>query len=492
MLSADTNYPLKTEHWRRINMRKVAHLAGAESIHNLYNRHWPRINSIRFRHTLTNYKDGRVESFAPVSEWHYLQHWLSKKFITLDPVLIREIEAILNPTYDLIDELMTRIDSLNLSELPDQDLALIFIDVMDYPLGEIYRLNVVQIEYSLNYALHSILEKYESNPEDRNLLLSKLIAPGELTVAQEEEIEFSKIVRKAEKLGVVDPHDNQDILALFLKHIAVFGPKHCAYGELPPMESDYIKKYQDMLTNSQTLLTAAQANKNLKEQTAYSDSLLSKINDAGLTQLCRLMARIGVFRDKNKAKLGETVVRRLKIMDEIASRTGVSRSDLDWYLISEIVDLLDTGRPLADTIIKSRQRNGVRFERSEDVRSGVKTLETSDDKYGLASKRITGICASSGIIEGRVKIIFDKSDNKKMRNGDIMVAIGTDFDLIEIMNQSAGIITEEGGLLSHASVVSRELKKPCLIGVEGATSLLKDGVRVKLDAVNGYVEIIND
>lgn len=470
-------------------MRKVAHLAGAESIHNLYNRHWPRINSIRFRHTLTNYKDGRVESFAPVSEWQFLQHWLSKKFINLDPVLIREIEAILNPTYDLIDELMARIDGINLSELSDQDLALIFIDVMDYPLGEIYRLNVVQIEYSLNYALHSILEKYESSPEDRNLLLSKLIAPGELTVAQEEEIEFSKIIRKARGIDVASPYDNQDILKLFLKHITVFAPKHCAYGELPPSEEDYLKKYQDMFTSGNSLLTNAQAIKNLAEQRDESVRLLSKINDLGLTQLCRLMARIGVFRDKNKAKLGETVVRRLKIMEEIASRTGVPRNNLDWYLISEIVTLLDTGQGLSNSHLKVRQKDGVSFERSEDVTSGIKAIENNDSKSISNTKHLNGICASSGIIEGTVKVIFDKSDKKKMRTGDIMVAIGTDFDLIEIMNQSAGIITEEGGLLSHASVVSRELNKPCLIGVEGATSILRDGDRVTLDAVNGHVVI---
>lgn len=489
MLSADTDFPHETEHWRRINMRKVAHLAGAESIHNLYNRHWPRINSIRFRHTLTNYKDGRVESFAPVSEWQFLQHWLSKKFLTLDPVLIREIEAILNPTYDLIDELMARIDGIDLSKLSDQDLALLFIDVMDYPLGEIYRLNVVQIEYSLNYALHSILEKYESSPEDRNLLLSKLIAPGELTVAQEEEIEFSKIIRKARRIDVASPYDNKDILKLFLKHIAIFAPKHCAYGELPPSEKDYLKKYQDMLTSGNSLLTNAQAIKNLGEQRDESERLLSKINNPGLTQLCRLMARIGVFRDKNKAKLGETVVRRLKIMDEIALRTSVLRRNLDWYLISEIVTLLDSGQPLANVRLKARQKDGVRFERSEDVTSGVKAIENNARRKRSNTKHLNGICASSGIIEGVVKVIFDKSDKKKMRTGDIMVAIGTDFDLIEIMNQSAGIITEEGGLLSHASVVSRELNKPCLIGVEGATSILRDGDQVTLDAVNGHVVI---
>jgi phosphoenolpyruvate synthase/pyruvate phosphate dikinase len=261
---------------------------------------------------------------------------------------------------------------------------------------------------------------------------------------------------------------------------------------MPPSEEDYLKKYQEMRLSGNSLLSKTQAFKNLAEQREVSERLLTKINDPGLTQLCQLMARIGVFRDKNKAKLGETVVRRLKIMDEIASRTGVPRSNIDWYLISEIVTLLDTGQPLADAHLKERQKNGVRFERSEDVTSGVKSIANSEFRKRSDTIHLNGICASSGIIEGVVKIIFDKSDNKKMRPGDIMVAIGTDFDLIEIMNQSAGIITEEGGLLSHASVVSRELNKPCLIGVEGATNILKDGDRVKLDAVSGYVEIKND
>jgi phosphohistidine swiveling domain-containing protein len=76
-----------------------------------------------------------------------------------------------------------------------------------------------------------------------------------------------------------------------------------------------------------------------------------------------------------------------------------------------------------------------------------------------------------------------------MRPGDIMVAIGTDFDLIEIMNMSGGIITEEGGLLSHASVVSRELNKPCLIGVSNATKEFKDGDFVTLNATDGTITL---
>jgi pyruvate,water dikinase len=104
-------------------------------------------------------------------------------------------------------------------------------------------------------------------------------------------------------------------------------------------------------------------------------------------------------------------------------------------------------------------------------------------------KLIPGICASQGKVSGQAKIITSKDDISKMRPGDIMVAIGTDFDLLEIMHLSAGIITEEGGLLSHASVVSRELGKPCLIGVANATKFLKDGDQITLDATKGTILI---
>ncbi len=111
MLFAYTQLPLDDKTWQRINMRKVSHLIGAEMLHNLYNRHWPRINSLRFRHTVTNFKHGTVEAYAPIDEWKYMQHWLSQRFLALDPILLREIEAIMHPTYEFVDEVIQRVDN---------------------------------------------------------------------------------------------------------------------------------------------------------------------------------------------------------------------------------------------------------------------------------------------------------------------------------------------------------------------------------------------
>jgi phosphohistidine swiveling domain-containing protein len=268
----------------------------------------------------------------------------------------------------------------------------------------------------------------------------------------------------------------------------LFAPKHCAYGENPPKIDDYFKKFKDVVLSSIKPVSSELAKNEVLDQLSESMSILDNINDSKLTILCKLVAQIGVFRDQNKAKLGETVVRRIAILDEISKRACVNRSDLDLYLVSEIVELISTSRSVENSVIDQRRSKGVVFTRNEDVSVGVIKLRNYYEKI-TNLKTIAGTCASPGFLKGKAKIIKSKEDISKINKSDIMVAIGTDFDLLEIMHLSAGIITEEGGLLSHASVVCRELKKPCLIGVKHATDIIKDGQKITLNATEGKIVV---
>ena len=78
--------------------------------------------------------------------------------------------------------------------------------------------------------------------------------------------------------------------------------------------------------------------------------------------------------------------------------------------------------------------------------------------------------------------------NKKMKKGDILIAETTSPDVMVLVNKAAAIVAEQGGLLSHAAVVSREFKIPCVIQAEGATRIFKDGDLVEVDAENGIVK----
>ena len=78
-----------------------------------------------------------------------------------------------------------------------------------------------------------------------------------------------------------------------------------------------------------------------------------------------------------------------------------------------------------------------------------------------------------------------------MKNGDILVSPMTTPNFVPAMKLAAAIVTDEGGVMCHAAIVAREMKKPCIIGTKIATKVLKDGDIVEVDADKGVVKILN-
>ncbi len=101
-----------------------------------------------------------------------------------------------------------------------------------------------------------------------------------------------------------------------------------------------------------------------------------------------------------------------------------------------------------------------------------------------------GYSASKGKVAGIVKVIFGPKDFDKMNTGDILVAPATSVDFVPIMQKASAFVTNEGGITSHASIVSREMGKACIIGTKIATKVLKDGDLVEVDAERGVVTIL--
>jgi len=100
---------------------------------------------------------------------------------------------------------------------------------------------------------------------------------------------------------------------------------------------------------------------------------------------------------------------------------------------------------------------------------------------------LEGYGASPGIATGVVKIIHDVSELWKIEKGDILVTKMTSPDMVVAMEKSAAIITDEGGISCHAAIVSRELGVPCIIATKTATQILKDGMKITVDATHGKI-----
>jgi len=108
------------------------------------------------------------------------------------------------------------------------------------------------------------------------------------------------------------------------------------------------------------------------------------------------------------------------------------------------------------------------------------------------SKLLKGIVACRGRVVGKVQILSKTKEYKfyKFKKGNILVAMTTSPRYLPAIRNAAAIVTDFGGQASHAAIISRELKKPCIVGTKTATKVLKNGQKVQVDANKGIVKII--
>lgn len=102
-------------------------------------------------------------------------------------------------------------------------------------------------------------------------------------------------------------------------------------------------------------------------------------------------------------------------------------------------------------------------------------------------REFSGKTAFKGTARGIVVNLITGKHNRKVDENTILVASNTHPDDIQLIKKCKAIVTDEGGIISHAAIVARELKKPCIIGTKIATRILKDGDLVEVDADNGVV-----
>ena len=110
-----------------------------------------------------------------------------------------------------------------------------------------------------------------------------------------------------------------------------------------------------------------------------------------------------------------------------------------------------------------------------------------DTSADVGDVLVRGLGASPGMASGEVKIILDIDELDKILDGDIMVTTMTTPDMVPAMRRASGIVTDEGGVTCHASIISRELGIPCVVGTGNATTTLKENTGVTLDGKKGLV-----
>ncbi|MFA4936756.1 MAG: PEP-utilizing enzyme [Patescibacteria group bacterium] len=180
---------------------------------------------------------------------------------------------------------------------------------------------------------------------------------------------------------------------------------------------------------------------------------------------------------------------------KVADNLDVSHSDIIYLTFQEIITSAKKGEssiPKSEIIKRQQFFAAFLLQGKYQVLSGNiwKQLLKNYKHSSKQETEFTGTSAYTGKVIGKAKIVMQIRDISKVQAGDILVAPMTFPNFIAAMEKASAFVTDEGGILCHAAIISREMKKPCIIGTKIATQVLKDGDLVEVDANKRIVKIL--
>ncbi|MED1741191.1 phosphoenolpyruvate synthase [Bacillus swezeyi] len=167
------------------------------------------------------------------------------------------------------------------------------------------------------------------------------------------------------------------------------------------------------------------------------------------------------------------------------------KEDIYYLTFEELHEVVRT-KKLDYKIISKRKDEYKFYEKLTPPRVITSDGEIIAGEYkreNLPDEAIAGLPVSSGVIEGRARVIL-KLEEADLEDGDILVTSFTDPSWTPLFVSIKGLVTEVGGLMTHGAVIAREYGLPAVVGVENATQLIKDGQRIRVHGTEGYIEIL--
>ena len=167
------------------------------------------------------------------------------------------------------------------------------------------------------------------------------------------------------------------------------------------------------------------------------------------------------------------------------------KEDIYYLTFEELREVVRTNK-LDYQIISKRKDEYKLYEKLTSPRVITSDGEIIAGEYkreNLPAEAIVGLPVSSGVIEGRARVILSMED-ADLEDGDILVTSFTDPSWTPLFVSIKGLVTEVGGLMTHGAVIAREYGLPAVVGVENATKLIKDGQRIRVHGTEGYIEIL--
>ncbi len=405
--------------------------------------------------------------------------------LSFDPVLAKVVES---PTQlRNLERAITRVRRALVGRLRNVDFSSLTIRELRETLSFYYRSMRNLYRYSgflrcLDHALQQKLEELLAGCTERDELVRLITLGKRPSFSREEYAKTLKLAMKMKEqnLELNDPMVQQAIEELVEQYCWMTG------GQANTREYIYASLSKVLRHDPADLLgeELEQRERDLRRRREIVRQLGPEVR-----RYVRIASRAVWLKEYCKYSKNKTLYFSGHLFDEVAKRVNRDAGFVKDLLPDELYRLLE-GDDVDDLLVEERVKCNVLYAGDRRVGSHIgKAAQAWADinlpKVGDYSSMLHGRVVSRGRVEGRAVIVRGREDFSKVQSGDILVVTNTTPNYIPVIQKSAGIIAEEGGLTSHVAVLSREFGIPCIVGVPNATSLLRGGQMIVLDANTG-------
>ena len=376
-------------------------------------------------------------------------------------------------TTDNLNQLCDKLEKIDFSKQDNENLLSLFNKMYKY-----YREldgNVTAIRNSNRELQAKLMAKFNNAA-----VVSKLLATSKKSLFAKEHEDMLKIAAKKKAA--------ENVNRLLEKHIKKYFYLSCGFfDEESFSRKDFNDRLEDILRRKETL---EKFNHNFKKISREKEKLLNILKpDSATRRIIGFGSECVYLKDFIRGNLSRMHYFNKLLFIAIAKKFGGKWQDIANLTPSEIRELLQGKRKIEkrETMILYSDEKGIKWlagKKAKLLVNDIKKHSTTAD-----ADEIVGTIANNGKVVGQVKIILKASDLGKSKNF-VLVAPMTTPDLMPAIRRAIAVITDEGGITSHAAIISREMGIPCIIGTRIATKVLKDGDLVEVDANKGIIKII--
>ncbi len=402
--------------------------------------------------------------------------------------LIAKWRPIAKEFYDVCAEM----DDTNYSELSDQEFSELYKKfslayIREYALPMIADMMGYFLETEMRKELTLHLKKFKRDT-DFFKIMSVLTNPVAESFLCREKYELCLIARNF--------IDGMDVTAEIKKHQKKWHWIQNNYSRAIILDETYFLDRMGEHAASPRAVEKFISNyfKNLKAAQIQKQKLIDELKfNKRLRLLVTLIEEYTYWQDKRK-EANILAHHYISLFLEDASRRfDVPLKLLEYSTGFELQNLLDGGT-IDSSVLSKRLQLTVAFFgpdkpgvlNFEDAKVFLNEFETFDSRAVFGD--LHGMVANLGRVVGKARIINSPEEFGKMQQDDILITSMTRPEFMPILKKALAIVTDEGGITSHAAIVARELGIPCVIGTKIATKALKDGDMIEVNANHGIVK----